>query len=207
VVVVVAPHETLLSRFSSSLRLNYGVPLGNVDQNNPLSDAAGGLYHVEGAGDFLLSPQLIVGVHAGVGVASLGNKISQGCSADGVSCSVLDFDIGVHAEYLFLPVTAPITPWAGLGLTYEVLSESVNDSSGSNTASVGASGVDLDLSAGLDFNFPRFQIGPVATFRVGRYTSVAETVDGTDVGSSDIGATDWHEWLLIGVRGRFWLAQ
>jgi hypothetical protein len=187
--------------------LNYGVPLGNIAQNDSLSDTAGGLYHVEGAADFLLSPQLIVGVHAGVGDASLGNKMSQGCSADGVSCSVLDFDVGVHAEYLFLPVTAPMTPWAGVGLTYEVLSANVNDSSGSNAASVSASGVDLDLSAGLDFNFPRFQIGPVATFRVGRYTTTDETANGVDLGSSDIGSTDWHEWLLLGVRGRYWLGQ
>jgi hypothetical protein len=144
-------------------------------------------------------------VHAGVGVASIGSRISPGCSADGGSCSVLDFDVGVHAEYLLLPVTAPFTPWAGLGLTYEVLS--LNETIGPDTTSASASGVDLDLSAGLDLNFPRFQIGPVVTFRVGRYTTVDETVNGTDVASSDIGATDWHEWLMLGVRGRYWLGQ
>ena len=100
-----------------------------------------------------------------------------------------------------------MTPWAGLGVTYEVLSANLNDSSGSNTASVSASGVDLDLSVGVDFNFWRLQIGPVATFRVGRYTTIDESVNGVDVNSADIGSTDWHEWLLLGVRGRYWLGQ
>lgn len=38
-------------------------------------------------------------------------------------------------------------------------------------------------------------------------SSTAGAQNGVDVGSADIGSTDWHEWLMLGVRGRYWLGQ
>jgi hypothetical protein len=199
------PSENILSRMSGGVRLNYGLPSGDLAKGQSLKSLASGLYRVEGDVDFLVAPRLAVGLHAGVGIATLGDQVSTGCNAGGGSCSSVDFDLGAHAEYMFLPTSAPVSPWVGLGASFEALS--LSDTNGSNTGSFTARGVDLDLSAGVDVNLKHLSIGPFVTYRVGRYTSVDEKVNDVEVNSADIGQTDWHEWLMLGIRGRYWLAQ
>jgi hypothetical protein len=196
--------DVVIARVSGGLDMGYGVPAGNFSQGTGLSNIAAGLWMLQGDLDFLVSSHVIVGADAGFGVATTGTQLAQTCDALSLSCTVFDFDVGLHGEYLFLPVTAPITPWTRLGLAWEVLSVSEGSSDGSSTASVSANGPALDLSGGLDFNLPHLQIGPFAALRVGRYTSVTESDNSGDSNSSDITSPDWHEWVMLGVHGRWW---
>ncbi len=102
-----------------------------------------------------------------------------------------------------MPKTAPFSPWVGLGVGYEILS--LNESfAGGDTTSLNAGGVDVDVSAGFDLNVGRLQFGPYAEFRFGKYSSVTESVDDIDVADADIAQTEWHEWIMLGLRGRYW---
>ena len=190
---------------SGGVRLNYGLPSGDLAKGQSLKSLASGLYRVEGDVDFLVAPRLAVGLHAGVGIATLGDQLATGCNAGGGSCSAVDFDLGAQAEFMFLSASAPVSPWVGLGASFEALS--LSNTNGSNTGSFTANGVDLDLSAGFDVNVKRLSIGPFVTYRIGRYTAVNEKVNDAEVNSADIGQTEWHEWLMLGIRGRYWLAQ
>ena len=144
------PSENVLSRVSGGVRLNYGLPSGDLAKGQSLKSLASGLYRVEGDVDFLVAPRLAVGLHAGVGIATLGDQLATGCNAGGGSCSAVDFDLGAQAEFMFLSASAPVSPWVGLGASFEALS--LSDTNGSNTGSFTANGVDLDLSAGFDVN-------------------------------------------------------
>jgi hypothetical protein len=198
VVVYVAP-DPFLSRFAGSTRLAYGIPDGNLFKGQSLSGLESAMYRIEGDSDFLVVPQLIIGVHAAFALGGEGNSISGGCSADGVSCTIWNFDIGAHAEYMFLPREAPFSPWVGAGVGWELLSYSTSDSAG-NSASGSASGFDFDVSGGLDFNAGRLQFGPYVNIKAGQYTTVSDAFGD----STSVTNTDWHEWIIIGIRGRLW---
>ncbi len=64
-----------MARFGGALRLNYGAPAGDVWHNQSLAGFAGGQWGLEGDSDFLIIPQLLIGLHAGFGLASQGSDI------------------------------------------------------------------------------------------------------------------------------------
>jgi len=194
------PPEPIM-RWGGGLRVSYGIPGGNLYRGESLGDIASGLLHLEGTGDLIILRRIVVGGHVGFGLGAPGEGFSSACNATGTSCDVWDFDIGVHGEYRFLPPPSQVNPWVGLGVSYEVLTLSEDD--GVNQTSGSFGGVDVDLTAGCDFQLGSVGVGPFITYRFGSYTSTSLTVNGADEGSSVIGSTASHDWLMLGLRGRY----
>jgi hypothetical protein len=187
-------------RWGGGLRVSYGFPGGNVYEGQSLGNIASGLLDFEGSGDLIILRRIVLGGHLGVGIGSPGDGVSSGC-ADGASCNVWNFDIGIHGEYRFLPPPSQVNPWIGLGISYEVLTLSEDD--GVNQTSGSFSGIDVDVSAGCDFQLGPVGAGPFIMYRFGSYSSTSLTVDGVDQGSAGIGRTASHDWLSLGLRGRY----
>jgi hypothetical protein len=198
VAVPVEPRERLLT-FGGGFRLSVGIPGGSVVQNAKLSNVASLLYNLEGQTDLVIASRLSLGVHVGIGVASLADDFSQNCQANGVSCTLLDFTLGAHAEFTPFGRRARVKPWVGIGVSYEdlILSESFDSVSTSGSFN----GVDLDASLGVDVKLGPFGLGPFVTYRTGKYSSVS--ADSLGATTADIQQTTWHDWVMIGLRGRY----
>jgi len=195
-VVVVEP----FMRWGGDLRVGYGVPIGNVYENQSLSEIASGLYNIEGAADLIIMRRIVLGAHIGGGIASPGDGFSSACDASGASCTVWNFDVGLNAEFRFLPPPSRINPWVGLGVSYEVLG--VGESNDETNISANFSGVDVDITGGLDFQLGPLGLGPFLTYRFGTYSSTNLTVNG-EQDTADITHTASHSWLLLGLRARY----
>ena len=121
----------------------------------------------------------------------------------GIDCSASIMRLGIEAIYN-LNLAAPLTPWVGIGTGYEWFSYSV--SGGGQSGSVGARGFEfVTLHAGGDyFAAPNFAIGPFLSFSLAQYANVSGEAPGMSI---DMEITDksMHQWLQMGVRGRFGL--
>ena len=180
-------------------RLGYAVPLGSIDSGDKTSDTFSGAIPVILEVGYRFNANITVGALFQYGVAQV--KDQNPCGTNGVTCSGSIVRLGVEALYNF-NLEGTFTPWAGIGTGYEWMGVSAEQ--GSQSASVGAHGFEfVNLQAGGDFRLgPQFMLGPFAALSVGQYSTV--TTDGGGMSSStDIPNKAIHEWLQLGVRGRF----
>jgi hypothetical protein len=194
------PIPDRILRWGGGLKVSYGIPGGNAFYRQPLSDISSGMIDFEGSVDLVILRRVVVGANIGIGIGSVGSGIGSACDFDDASCSVLDFDFGIHAEYRFLP-DSWVNPWVGAGLEYELLL--LSESAGGDDTSASLGGVDVDLSAGVDFQYRNIGGGPFIAYRFGSYTARSATENGVDVDSSDIAQAEGHDWLMLGLRGRY----
>jgi hypothetical protein len=181
--------------FEGSLRVGFGLPLGDLSQNS------GSLSNFS---SFTIPVQIDVGVRIS-GVIFLGAYFSYGFagSTDAGTCgtgfnctpSTLRFGGEIHWHPLG---NAPIDPWIGLGSGYEKMSISV---SGDTTGTFDVSGWEFgNLQLGLDFAIGSVvKIGPWVSFSIGQYSSGSISGGGNFTGG-DIQNKTVHEWLMGGVR-------
>lgn len=167
-----------------SLRLGYGLPLGEVQKESKLSDAVTGEIPVVLSVGYRINPNIYVG-----GLMQYGMAFVKDCP-DGASCSAYDMRLGIEGIYNIMP-DANISPWVGIGLGYEILHGSRDDYSGSSK------GLEfINLQAGGDFKLsPMFLIGPYVSCSVGQYSSWSSEGQSGDIEEKSI-----HEWLQVGVK-------
>lgn len=194
-----------LIAFGSNTRWSVAAPAGDLYKGASLGDLSGAMYQVEGTLDAVFLERLVLGFRVGLGIASLDDSVSRACEADrATSCSLMTLNYGVHGEFLILPRRAALSPWVGVALSNEILM--LRESYGSMNYDAFFSGSAWDFSAGVDFRFGKkkgIAVGPFASFRTGKYTSVeAEDPDGVRR-SADISDPAQHHWLMLGVRSRF----
>jgi hypothetical protein len=194
------PVPDRILRWGGGLKVSYGIPGGSAFFGQPLSDISSGMIDFEGAVDLVILRRIVVGANIGIGIGSVGGGLGSGCDVDDASCSVLDFDFGIHGEYRFLP-DSWINPWVGAGLEYEILI--LSESVGGDDTSASLGGVDVDLSAGVDFQYKNIGGGPFISYRFGSYTSRSATENGEDIDNADIAQAEGHDWLMLGLRGRY----
>lgn len=187
--------------WGGSVRVTYGVPAGAAFSGQPLDHLASGLWQIAWQSDLVILQRIVVGPHVGIGIAPLGQQFSNGCTADRASCTILNFEIGGHAEFRFFPGDAWLNPWVGAGVTWEDLI--LIESNDVNSASGSFNGVDVDLSVGADLQRGYLGFGPFFSYRFGKYTNTAASVNGEDVGTGEIIRTAFHDWFMFGVRGRY----
>jgi len=181
--------------FEGSLRVGFGLPLGDLSQNS------GSLSNFS---SFTIPVQVDLGIRIS-GVIFLGGYFSYGFagSTDAATCgtgfnctpSTLRFGGEVHWHPLG---NAPIDPWIGLGSGYEKLTVSVT---GDATGTFDVSGWEFaNLQLGLDFALGSVvKIGPWVSFSVGQYSS-GSVSGGGNFSGGDIPNKTVHEWLMGGVR-------
>lgn len=197
--------------FEAGLRVGYGIPMGDVDDDGKLSDIIGGQIPLILDIGYRVTPNLFVGLYGQYGFGWVGGDTSTACdSSSEVSCSAQDIRLGIEAQFHFLP-RQKLDPWIGLGIGYEWMGVSIEG--GGIEVSATASGFEfINLQAGLDIAVAEhFYIGPFLNLSFGQYSDLsidcssgASAICGGQFGASgEIENKALHEWLMIGVRGAY----
>lgn len=189
-------------KFELGVRLGVAFPMGQFEgdgvgtSSTSLSDAFFAKFPVLIEAGYDATPKLMLGVYAQY--ALIIDKTGDGtaCSA-GTSCSDHDVELGVQGQYHFAP-SEPIDAWLGIGLGYELESETVTMAGESHGYSL-AGPQFLKLQVGADLKVGHVAtIGPFLSFSLAEYT-----ISSGDGSTEDIPATALHEWLSLGAKGTF----
>lgn len=187
------------AQVSLGARLGYGLPLGQAAEDIDLGDLVKGQIPIQLDLGYRATPALTVGGFFAYGFGFAGDDtlgMGDVCDLDGVDCSTRVYRVGVQVDYRFARPSA--TPWVGLGVGYEWASLEVEGPGGEVKLSVKGFEL-LNLQGGVEWKVARnLSVGPFAMLSIGRYSSAE--VDGAD---EDIDDKAFHEWLQVGVRGRF----
>ena len=167
------------------------------------SDFLSGAIPVVLEAGYRLNADFTVGALFQYGFARIKSGNAFDCSgASGVDCSARILRLGIEAIYN-LNLGTPVTPWVGLGTGYEWFSFSASGPGGE--ASAGARGFEfVTLHAGGDYRLaPNFALGGFVSFSLAQYATTSVELPGAPSTSMDITDKRMHEWLQLGVRGRF----
>jgi hypothetical protein len=193
---------------SLGLRVGYGIPggkIGSLDINGGeetvLSDGVKAMVPFGLDVGYRIIPHLAVGASAqyGFGVA---NEDSGGCPG----CKIDDIALGIHA-FLHAAPGGTFDPWVGLGVGYELLSIT-NQDDPFNRATVTLKGLQflvLQLGADVATGSP-VSVGPFFAVSAGKYTrsTISGNVGGQSLSrSDDVPRSAWHDWVTLGVQGKF----
>jgi outer membrane protein W len=188
--------------FELGVRTGYALPFGKMDgASKDINDSVSGQIPLWLDVGYRVTPNLVVAAYGQLGIGLL----KKDCTS-GTDCSVKDWRFGLAARYHFQP-TSNLDPWISAGAGYEIFS--IDGSQGSASASVTANGWELvNLQAGVDFQVSRAAyFGPFVSFSLDETTSENATATIPGMGTISASTSDFdkslHEWLLIGVRGRY----
>lgn len=197
--------------FTFGARLGIAFPFGNIAANVDTGANAKLGDDFERAVPLVLEGGLRVGpttfgLYYQWAPASLGDRMPLGtgeCQVPGVSCGsgrVKRF--GAQLAYSFdHRATRGPAPWLGGAIGWEWAEFHESDPSGSGT--IGFKGFDVSAQGGVEWRVsPGFHVGPYGSLSLGRYSEVQFEGGGLS-GSLEIDRKRWHEWLQLGVRGRF----
>ena len=182
------------------IRMGYGLPMGKA-ADTPTGDMStavvGQVPFIFDIG-YRFDPNFYAGgfVHYGVGMES--QKAKDGCTANGLSCSLAFIRLGFDVRYTLVPEQS-FAPWIGAGMGFEMLQET--DSAAGQSVTSDIHGWEfLHLDVGADARITRlFSLGPFLSFSLAEYDSVSYSSGN----SMDIPKKALHEWLMFGVRGAF----
>jgi hypothetical protein len=173
---------------------------------------------------FRITPQIAVGAYFSYGLSDGGPifaSTSSGqdfCSLSGsgvsVDCSASAYRVGVQGSFAFTTASPTFVPWVGLGLGWEWTSAKADISGGGvgGTFEENLDGFELSLQGGGEWKIGRvFALGPFLQYSIGRYSGGEMKVSGfgglglpdQSVKFSDFANEKLHEWLTVGVRGKF----
>jgi len=188
--------------FDFGARLGYAVPFGKTDGNDNLSDFLSGAIPVVLEAGYRLNADFTIGALFQYGFARIKSNGDFDCSAAGIDCSARILRLGIEGIYN-LNLAGPVTPWVGLGTGYEWFSFSASGPGGE--ASAGANGFEfVTVHAGGDYRLaPNFALGGFVSLSLAQYKTVSAEIPGMPSTSMDITDKKMHEWLQLGVRGRF----
>jgi hypothetical protein len=187
--------------FDFGLRLGYALPMGDESSGSKLSDGLSGAIPIVLEAGYRINGNITVGALFQYGFAQVKDNMSTGCGG-AVSCSGSVMRLGIEGIYNF-NLDAVLTPWVGIGTGYEWLGVSL--SSGGQSGSASERGFEfLTVHVGGDYKLsPQVALGPFLSFSLGEYSTVSASAPGLASTSMDISNKAMHEWLQIGVRGKF----
>jgi opacity protein-like surface antigen len=214
-----------LAQVSIGLRAAYAIPMGDalggqaIGQSFKESDLYQGAIPVQVEAAWRFTPSLSAGLYASYGYGLKGSQLKDFCDQPGASCPApADWRYGVQAAYSF-GRQGPVEPWAGVGAGMQIAHFKVKgfttqvpnpfpppalvpftgDLSGT------LRGWEVNFQAGADWRLAtQLLAGPYLQFGVGQYRVQDITLGalGT-VASGGVDSPQTHEWVTIGVRGRF----
>jgi len=182
------------AQFSLGLRLGYAPAMGDAAKDAPLSDIVKSQIPIQLDAMYKVTPDISAGLYFSYGISQLNSDVKDACDAVGVSCSASNIRVGIQGAYAFNQVKAPLVPWAGVGVGYEL--NTIKGEMGGVSDTATTSGIEfLNLQVGGDYKVnEKFAVGPYLLVTVAQYSKV-ESESITDKGM--------HEWLSFGVRGKF----
>jgi Outer membrane protein beta-barrel domain len=186
------------AQFQVGARLGFAPVMGNEAKDAPMSDGIKSQIPIQIEGAYKLTRDAAVGAYVSYG---LGQLSSDFCPS-GATCSSSDVRVGLQALYTFNQVKAPLVPWAGIGLGYELANFKAEAGGVKVEGSDG--GYELNLQLGGDYSVnEKFAVGPYVMLSVGQYQSAEVKVNGATIASGSIDEKATHEWFGFGVRGKF----
>ena len=186
--------------FDFGARLGYALPFGNTSGEDKLERRHLGRRTLVLEAGYRVNADFTIGALFQYGFAQVKDGDTTGCGG-GVSCSGSVIRLGIEGIYNLNLGTA-MAPWVGLGTGYEWFA--LTASAGGQSATVSAKGFEfVSLHAGGDYRLaPNFALGPFVSLSLAQYASAS--VEGAGVSMSmDLTDKKMHEWLQLGVRGRF----
>ncbi|QSQ13836.1 porin family protein [Myxococcus landrumensis] len=193
--------------FALGLRAGLGVPFGkftsaeSATTSNKVSDSFSAAIPLQLEAGYFFNPNIYVGAYFQYGILTL----KEDCP-DGLDCSASQLRFGANVAYHF-QATPKIDPWVGLGIGYEIASQSTSATVGNAEIDLTANVKGLEFvsgQGGVDFRItPSFSVGPYVTYTLGQYSSIS--ISGDDGNSESDDSTDieekaMHSWLYGGVR-------
>jgi opacity protein-like surface antigen len=185
------------------VRLGYALPFGNTDGTDKLSDGFSGAVPIVLEAGYRLNESFTVGALFQYGLAQVKENMTTMCGG-AVSCSGSVIRLGIEGIYNF-NLDAPVTPWVGIGSGYEWMN--ISGTVAGQNISAGAKGFEfVTVHAGGDYRVtPQLALGPFLSFSLAQYSSISGEAPGLGSTTMDITQKKMHEWLQIGVRGKFGL--
>lgn len=188
--------------FDLGVRLGYALPFGNTSGDSKLSDGVAGTIPIVLEAGYRLNADITIGALFQYAFGRVADGGPLDCAGTGVDCSVSVMRLGIEGIYN-LHLAAPVTPWVGLGTGYEWLNFSA--SMAGQSGSFNVRGFEfVTLHAGGDYRLaPNFALGGFVSFSLAQYSSASIELPGMPSTSMDLTDKKMHEWLQLGVRGRF----
>ncbi len=186
------------SGFSLGLRTGYAIPMGAARSGLSLGNLDGGMIPFWLDFGYRFNPNFYLGVYFQYGLT---DPPTHSCGS-GVTCDGNDLRGGIDVTYNFLPART-VDPWLGLGISYEATRVFQTDLSNTETSQIFHGFNYVDVQGGLDLRFlRRLPFGPFFDLSFGQYSKqsyVDANANSTDVPMQ----SKLHEWLTLGIRGRF----
>lgn len=186
-----------------------------------MSDGVSSQWPLQLEAAYRITPQLAAGAYFSYGFGDGGPIFASTvsgqdfCSLSGsgvsIDCSASTYRLGVQGTYAFTMVSPTFVPWAGVGLGWE-WSSAKADISGlgaTGTFEEHLDGFEFTMQGGGDWKIGRvFALGPFIQYSIGRYSAGELKMSGFGQPSESLKFSEFadktlHEWLTIGVRGKF----
>ena len=205
------------SGFEAGLRAGYGVPLGDLSEDEPMSDGISGHVPLWLDIGYRITPHVFLGGYGQYGFGTFAGDIKTTCetledqaeAAGGSgSCSIAVLRLGLQAHYRFTPERES-SGWLGIGMGYEWMPIAIEASAmgSSAEATITASGFEfVNLQFGWDFDVAStVRLGPFFAFSLAQFSNVeTECTDGVACPiAPSIEDKAMHQWLFFGVRSAF----
>lgn len=221
------------AQFTLGFRLGYAPAMGDAykfkNTGDPtlegtsakMSDGVSWQIPLQLEAAYRITPQIAVGGYVSYGFSEGGPSFAStfagqdfcDLSGSGVSvdCSASDVRLGVQGTFAFTMVSPTFVPWAGVGFGWEWLRSKAEISGGGMSGSFeeNLDGFEFSLQGGGEWKIGRvFALGPFLQYSIGQYSGGEIKMSGFGLPSesgkfSDLADKSLHEWLTIGVRGKF----
>jgi hypothetical protein len=165
------------------LRAGFAPATGDAFDGGKMSDGVKSQVPIQVDALYAVMPNLKLGGYFSYGFGQVASDLGNDVSSKNMR-------FGVEGIYQLKPM-GKITPWAGVGIGYEIATlEQGSDS-------VTSSGFEFaNLQLGGDYKVTeKVGVGPFVMVSVGQYSKVMDETTGFDKAV--------HEWLQFGIRGTF----
>jgi len=180
-------------------RVGYGLPFGNVSGATKLGDSVSSVASLVLEAGYRLNADFTIAALFQYGFAQI-KDTTPGCG-EGNSCSGSIVRLGIEAIYN-LNLDAALSPWIGAGTGYEWFTLSASGMG--QTTSLHLRGFEfVTLHAGGDYRIsPQLALGPFVSLSFAEYATLSIEAP-APAGAPGLTDKKLHEWLQLGVRGRF----
>jgi hypothetical protein len=195
----------LAARADGSIQLDLGAgiakPFGQIASGSNVSDSVAWEFPLQADVQFRFLKSFAAGPYVRYAPTSLASNLSNGCSASGVSCAVMDLAFGVVGEYRFSDRLEG-GPWLGALIGWEMLKTTTPQQDTTGTlvkATSTVSGLELGLRAGMDFELGGLTLGPWVGVRTGQFSTQTTEMSGSST-SGGISSKALHGSFEVGAR-------
>ena len=203
------------AQVSLGLRAGYGLPHGEAFDSSGFggtvgqSGLASGQLPLQVDASWRFGRSLSAGLYLGYAFGRTGARLRDLCSSPGASCDTPSFlRYGAGVAYAFSRGDR-VDPWIGLTGGLQSTSFAMRNfaqSSGSAIPLVDVTyrGWEVGVEGGLDHRFDEARLaGVFLAYGVGQYTvQDIKLSDGPGIGGG-VTTPHWHEWITLGLRGRY----